>query len=280
MAAIQNDQSARRSSLINQPTVASLEQPRRKSAIARFIGDINSELEKVGHRLYCQRIEQASGWVDGRRICNEGSPPVVAFRTKLVKREIFLPKVTKICIHLEKVPQEEENPDKIFFTTQGTLTEQYFQEPLMRLIQTHFTIDSESVIRGANHEDDYIHGSKISEIANLRTEKNDRSATVKQTQPVHRLKTNHFGKVKPKYDLEDLEKPLSEVLRPMTEADNAVWNDRANLEMILNSGVTPNFLCNQYAERHKWQLTRMAHNLQMSPDKQRLLSPIAFLEAQ
>lgn len=134
----------------------------------------------------------------------------------------------------------------------------------MRLIQTRFTIDSESVIRGANHEDDHIHGSKISEIANLRTEKNDRSATVKQTQPVHRLKTNHFGKVKPKYDLEDVEKPLSEVLRPMTEADNAVWNDRANLEIILNSGVTPNFLCNQYAEGHKWQLTRMAHNLQMS----------------
>lgn len=74
MGAIQNDQSARRSSLINQPTVASLEQPRRKSAIVRFIGDINSELEKVGHRLYCQRIEQTSGWVDGRRICNEGSP--------------------------------------------------------------------------------------------------------------------------------------------------------------------------------------------------------------
>jgi hypothetical protein len=71
--AVQNLQSAPRSSLRNQSNIASLEPNRRKSVITRFIGNINSELEKLGHRLYCQRIEQTSGWVDGRRICTEGS---------------------------------------------------------------------------------------------------------------------------------------------------------------------------------------------------------------
>ncbi len=73
----------------------------------------------------------------------------------------------------------------------------------MTYIVEDFQIDGQQVVMGPVHENDHVFGSKIAAVADLRhpNPNDDVALTVKQTKKVHALRTAHYARVKPKYDL-------------------------------------------------------------------------------
>ena len=253
------------SSVKSSGELAEQSQPLRKEKSAahlfrQALSDAKTEAQKLTHKLYnkiIDRINIRDTWVENGRIFTDGSPEVKAFRIQLAAEGERLPDETVLCIHAQRTGEITK------FTTQGTVTDCNCQKLVMTWIKEHFLIDGQPVVQGDAHENDHVFGSKIADIAGLRDAKptNDRARTVKMPRKLHDIRTGHYAKVKPRYSLENLTKPLSEVLKPMAEADRELWSDKQHKDAIFQGGLTPNFLVTQYAEAHKYEVGRMADHL-------------------
>ena len=257
--------------LENQSSVESSGEPAEQSQLLRkeksaahlfrqALSDAKTEAQKLTHRLYNRIIERIyirDTWVENGRIFTDGSPEVKAFRSELAAKGKRLPDDTVLCIHAHRIGGITK------FTTQGTVTDCNGQERVMTYIEEHFLIDGQPVVKGAAHENDHVWGSTTANIGGLRHSKRtyDCARTVKLPRKLHALRTSHYARVKPKYSLENLTKPLSEVLKPMAEADRELWSDKNHRDAIFQDGLTPNFLVEQYAEAHRYEVGRMADDL-------------------
>ena len=238
--------------LENQSSVESSGEPaeqsqslRKEKSVAHLfrqvLSDAKTEAQKLTLKLYNRTIDRISirdTWVENGRIFTEGSPEVKAFRGELEAQGKELPPGTSLCIHAQRTE------GVIKTTTQGTVTDRNGQERVMKYIVQHFLIDGQQVVKGAAHENDHVWGSKIGDITDLRDPNHtfDCARTVKMTPKLHGLRTNHYARVKPRYSLEDFTKPLSEVLKPMAEADKKLWSDKNHRDAIFEDGLTPKFL--------------------------------------
>jgi hypothetical protein len=132
----------------------------------------------------------------------------------------------------------------------------------MKWIEADFLVDSESVVQGAALEIDHIWGTKVANVGSLRssTRTYDTSYTVRLTPSLHRLRTNYFRAVKPKYDLGKLTQPLSEIVKSMAEADKNLWSNKKHRR----DRLTPKFLLQQYADGHRYEVSRMSKAIEIS----------------
>ena len=255
-------------------STASVESPG-TTLFRQDLSDVKTEAQRLGHKMYNTIIERAdikTGWFEGGRIFSERSPEVIAFREKLSAKGKHLPIGTKLCIHAQKilVPNEKGTEEgenfTIKVTTQGTVTDRNFHNTLMTYIKEDFQIDDRRVEEADvhhRHEHDHVFGTKIADVADLRhpNYRSDSALTVKQTKKVHALRIAHYADLKPTYKLTNLTQPLSEVVKPMQKGDRDLWMDKNHRNTILEAGVTPKFLRDQYADAHKHEVSRMAQDL-------------------
>jgi hypothetical protein len=244
---------------------ASTQPLRRDKSAAAYLrqafSDVKTEIQRMRFKLYEIVINKADGlWINNGRVFTEGSTQVKDLRSKLKESGKLLPDGTSLCIHVQRTPEG------LKFTGQGTRTEFNSQRRVMNWIEADFLVDGASVVQGAALEIDHIWGTKVANLGDLRssTPTYDVSYTVRLTPALHKLRTSYFRAIQPKYDLGKLTQPLSEVVKSMAEADKKLWGNKKHRAAIFKDGVTPKFLLQQYADGHRYQVSRMARAIDQS----------------
>ena len=201
-------------------------------------------------------------WVNGRKIFTEESPEIQQFRAEINAQNKALPHNTSLCFHAEKT-KTAEGKDVISITTQGTLADYNVQADVLQWAKNYLVIDGQRVAIGGSHESDHSIFSSLADIFNLRNfnPTQDRGLTIKLPRELHRLRTHNRVLNSLRFDLNKLTEPLPRILRPIQDADEALWMMDKHADAINKAGLTPEFLVNQYDLAHKAEVGRMTHDL-------------------
>ena len=202
-------------------------------------------------------------WVDNGKILTEESPEIKEWRDIILKADGEpLPKVTKVCVHLQKRKTMLGIPE-ITFTKQGTLTERWAVDRVTKLLEDYLVIDGVKVKAGAQHECDHVTLKNAGSMTDLRHEDtaHGRSPVVIMTKERHRTRTTYSQRNRFLFNIDNLTARIPDLFKQTRRADQDFWMSEENKEGLLDDSLRPAFVAKQYSLGQLCNQVRMESHL-------------------
>ena len=144
---------------------------------------------------------------------------------------------------------------------QGTLLPYGSHKDLQTIVKRCLYIEGREIEfdTAEKHENDHYIPSPVSDAFNTRNsvKSQDESLTMRIPKKLHAKRTNDPVIRGLKYRVDDLGAPLHRVLKPLPEADKALWMKPEHNSDILEAGLTPEYMVAQSGRAFTSEVVRM-----------------------